>query len=141
MEQPFSKQLCELTDNMGIALYQRFTVTEASLFLRCQIGELERLISKRKIEYIQLPNQVDFFGYQLIDYLLNNIQVKNTSPPPAESSTERIVSSKEVQELTGLSRTTIWRLERNGEFPARVQLSSTRIGWRFSEVQDWIQSC
>lgn len=141
MEQPFSKQLCELADNMGIALYQRFTVTEASLFLRCQIGELERLISKRKIEYIQLPNQADFFGYQLIDYLLNNIQVKNTSLSPVQSSTERIVSSKEVQELTGLSRTTIWRLERNGEFPARVQLSSTRIGWRFTEVQEWIRLC
>ncbi len=28
-----------------------------------------------------------------------------------------------------LSRTTLWRLERDGQFPQRIQVSPGRIGW------------
>lgn len=45
-----------------------------------------------------------------------------------------------VRELTGLSRSTVDRLERAGSFPRRVILSANAIGWRRSEVLDWTQS-
>lgn len=48
--------------------------------------------------------------------------------------------TKEVQEITGLSRTTIWREEREGRFPARVPLSARNVGWRLSEVEEWIKN-
>jgi len=40
--------------------------------------------------------------------------------------------------LVGLGYTTCWRLEKAGQFPARVRLSVGRVGWLLSEVQDWI---
>lgn len=55
-------------------------------------------------------------------------------------SFDGILSAKDVEVLTGLSRVTIWRLEREGRFPARVQLSCNRVGWYGNEVQDWIKS-
>jgi len=141
MEQPFSEQLKQLANNMGIALYQRFSQVEAALFLRCPITELQKLQTKRKIEYIQVTNnQSEFFGYQLVDYILNSIQGKLT-PEPKSNGVERIINAKEVQRLTGLSRTSIWRQENAGKFPARVPLSTSRVGWRLSEVQLWIKSC
>lgn len=45
---------------------------------------------------------------------------------------------REVCELTGLSRTTLWRLERDGAFPVRVQLSPNSVGWLAQEVADWL---
>lgn len=51
---------------------------------------------------------------------------------------EHIVSTAEVMSISGLSRTTIWRLERTGTFPKRLQLSPARIGWRESEVAAWV---
>ena len=45
-----------------------------------------------------------------------------------------------VRGLTGLSRTTIWRLERRGEFPNHVKLSTNIVGWVEQEVMDWIRS-
>ena len=33
-----------------------------------------------------------------------------------------------VRQLTGLSRSTVWRLEKNGQFPARRKLSANIIG-------------
>jgi prophage regulatory protein len=52
---------------------------------------------------------------------------------------DRIMSTSEVQRATGLGRTTIWRMEREGEFPARRQLIGHRVGWLESEVSGWIQ--
>lgn len=55
-------------------------------------------------------------------------------------SSEKILRTKEVQGQTKLGRTTIWRLEREGRFPKRVQLSDRRVGWKASDVEAWVQS-
>ena len=55
--------------------------------------------------------------------------------------TRRVVRLPEVLEITGLSRTTIWRRERDGSFPRPIRLGSenTRaIGWREEDIYDWI---
>ncbi len=49
-----------------------------------------------------------------------------------------VLNTHEVQDITGLSRTTIWRLERSGDFPARVTLCPGRVGWRHSDVMEWM---
>ena len=45
-----------------------------------------------------------------------------------------------VRQLTGLSRSTVWRLEKNGQFPARRKLSANSVGWSLIELQAWMQS-
>lgn len=51
---------------------------------------------------------------------------------------DRMLSTTEVQEATGLSRTTLWRMEREGKFPKRRKLVGHRVGWLESEVEVWI---
>lgn len=53
---------------------------------------------------------------------------------------ERLVFPKEVQERTQLSRATIWRMQRDGKFPAHRQLSPGRVCWLESEIAAWIQA-
>ena len=53
---------------------------------------------------------------------------------------DRIVREAECRALTGLSRTTRWRLERAGGFPRRLRLSKNTVGWRFAELAEWIAS-
>ncbi len=52
----------------------------------------------------------------------------------------RIIRRKEVRERTGYSDTTIWRKERVGNFPRRVQLSDNAIGWYEHEINEWVAS-
>ncbi|HIJ25790.1 MAG: AlpA family phage regulatory protein [Gammaproteobacteria bacterium] len=66
--------------------------------------------------------------------------MKSPSSSAGSASSERIVRAKELQELTGLSRTTLWRMERKGEFPDRVPLSGSSVGWRYSEVMEWMRT-
>ena len=56
---------------------------------------------------------------------------------------DRIMRTPEVVRATGLSKTTIWRRVRGGDFPAPVKLGSlaTRsIGWREDDAESWIES-
>ena len=47
---------------------------------------------------------------------------------------------RDVRKATKLSRSTRWRLERDGKFPRRRQLSANAVGWLRSEVEAWIAS-
>lgn len=45
-----------------------------------------------------------------------------------------------VHQVSGLSRVTVWRMERDGKFPRRRQISANSVGWLHSEVQEWVNS-
>jgi prophage regulatory protein len=40
----------------------------------------------------------------------------------------------------GLSRSTIWRLEREGRFPKRRVVTANTVAWNEAEIDAWIQS-
>ena len=50
---------------------------------------------------------------------------------------DNILRVGEVIARTGLSRVSIWRKVRAGEFPAPIELSANSIGWPESEVAQW----
>jgi prophage regulatory protein len=43
-----------------------------------------------------------------------------------------------VMMRVSLSKSTILRLERTGQFPGRIRLSQRRVGWRKSEIDRWL---
>ncbi len=50
---------------------------------------------------------------------------------------DRFIRERECRELTGLSRTTRWRLERRGNFPKRRNISPNGVAWLLSEILSW----
>src|SRR5271169_5987160 len=57
------------------------------------------------------------------------------SPPEI---TDRIIREPECERITGLSRSTRWRLERAGDFPRRRRISAGCSGWLASELAVWV---
>ena len=57
---------------------------------------------------------------------MNNVNIK------------QVLRRPEVCALTGLSYSTIHRLERTGTFPARRRLSPNAVGWLRVEVEAWV---
>ena len=51
----------------------------------------------------------------------------------------KILKSREVTELTGLCRATIYRYILNQQFPRQIILGPRRVGWVEEEVIDWIR--
>ena len=50
----------------------------------------------------------------------------------------RLLSQREVLRLIPYSRTTLWRLEKSGDFPSRIRLGQNRVGWLETEIASWI---
>ncbi len=50
-----------------------------------------------------------------------------------------LLKANEVCEVTGFGRSTIWRMERAGTFPARRQVGGSAV-WVADEVREWMDS-
>ena len=50
----------------------------------------------------------------------------------------KIMRLKEVMDTTGLGRSYIYKLAREGAFPKPVQLGGRASGWVSDEVESWI---
>ncbi len=46
----------------------------------------------------------------------------------------------DVRRRVGLSRSTIWRLERSGQFVPRRRLSANAVGWPEDEIDEWLRT-
>lgn len=49
-----------------------------------------------------------------------------------------MIGLAEVVALTGLSRATIYRMRRAGQFPMPVKVARRRIAWKESEIETWL---
>ena len=52
---------------------------------------------------------------------------------------DRFIREAECERITGLSRTTRWRLERTNRFPKRRQISPNAVAWLESELTQWLE--
>lgn len=51
----------------------------------------------------------------------------------------RMLSKRQLKELVLYSPQHIARMEKAGQFPKRVELGPSRVGWVEDEVLDWLQ--
>lgn len=56
------------------------------------------------------------------------------------NSYDRLLRFSEIRKMIGLSRSTIWRLEKLGRFPKSRKISERATGWLLSEINEWLQS-
>ncbi len=50
----------------------------------------------------------------------------------------RIMRKPELFSKIGLSDATIWRMERTGKFPRRINLGGNSVGWFNAEIDAWL---
>ncbi len=57
-----------------------------------------------------------------------------------EDGLERFLAWRQVRNLTGLGRTTAWRMRQAGDFPEPVPISPGRVAWRARDIAAWNES-
>ena len=53
---------------------------------------------------------------------------------------DRLLRRRQVEDMTGMSRASIYRLMHKGEFPRPVKVGSTAVRWKESDIAAWIES-
>ena len=51
-----------------------------------------------------------------------------------------IIRRAELQRRVPFSMVHIWRLERDGKFPTRIQLGDNSVGWFLDEIDGWMKN-
>ncbi len=55
-------------------------------------------------------------------------------------TTDQFLREPQVAAITGLSKSTRWRLEKFGKFPKKRQLAAKAVGWLSSEIAAWMHA-
>jgi predicted DNA-binding transcriptional regulator AlpA len=56
------------------------------------------------------------------------------------STPDRIIREHELRTIVPYSSMHIWRLEKEGRFPARIHCGPGRVGWSLREVMEWVDA-
>ncbi|WP_370278582.1 helix-turn-helix transcriptional regulator [Pontibacterium sp.] len=51
----------------------------------------------------------------------------------------QILRRRDVEKAVGLSCSTIYRMMDAGTFPKPIRLTPSRVGWKESDIQKWIE--
>ena len=53
---------------------------------------------------------------------------------------DRLLRRRQVEEITSMSRSSIYRLMQEGEFPRPVKIGPSAVRWRASDLTAWLES-
>lgn len=55
-------------------------------------------------------------------------------------TSKTLINRKKLLSMIPLSERTIYNMERRGEFPRRIALTSRNVAWDLEEVEAWIEA-
>ena len=55
-------------------------------------------------------------------------------------SDDRLLRRTEVEEIVGLSRSSIYRLKKEGLFPEPIRIGLRAVRWWLSDIQKWLST-
>ena len=53
---------------------------------------------------------------------------------------DKLLRRRQVEEITGMSRSSIYRLMQDGQFPRPVKVGCAAVRWRESNITSWLES-
>lgn len=56
-----------------------------------------------------------------------------------ENTAPRLISRKQVEIITSLSRSSIYLLMSQGRFPKPIQIGDQRVAWVSAEINTWVE--
>ena len=71
---------------------------------------------------------------------MNRVHESNDSVHGLMPLGDRLLRRRQVEEMTGLSRSSVYRLMQDGEFRRPVRVGSNAVRWRLSDIVDWLES-
>ena len=125
---PFSKHLGRRSAGAG-----------AHISARREVKELTR----RNPEHQYRRQETQHENYVVWMVFMSKQPIPNVSSQPVLDSYPHILRTRAVLAIIGLSRTSLWRRVRSGDFPAPVRLGgegSRAVGWRRADVERWLDS-
>lgn len=53
---------------------------------------------------------------------------------------DRLLRRRQVEEITGMSRSSIYKMMQEGTFPQAVRIGPSAVRWKASDMEAWVES-
>ena len=53
----------------------------------------------------------------------------------------KLLRRKQVEEVTGLSRSSIYAMMKDGSFPKQRKIGRRAVAWREEDIMEWLEQC
>ena len=130
------------------AASDRLTRPQAAKYLGISIFTLNAWESEGRAPRSTRAGRHSIYLLSDLDSFLADRQSKPVATPEADCSTvaapsrwpagSRVMRLREVCHLTGLSKTTIYKLGREGKFVPSISLGGASVGWPSHLVEAWL---
>jgi excisionase family DNA binding protein len=81
------RRMADIAQEMGTPLYQRFSEKETAEKLGVSLPTLRRMRAEGKIAFLRIGDRkVEYFGFQIVEYLLGNVREAEWEESSPESS-------------------------------------------------------
>ena len=70
---------------------------------------------------------------------IHNLETTKTNKEE-NAMQDRLLRRREVEKIMGMSRSSIYRLMQEGEFPRPVRVGPAAVRWKASDIMAWIDS-
>ena len=98
--------------------------------------ELKRIL-KESIKELIAEHRDEFI--KLLRSEINNKPasfISNTKFPVPLS----IIRPTELANILSISKVTLWRMEKEGNFPTKIQIGTRSVGWLRKDIEKWLSS-
>lgn len=95
------------------------------------LDELERFLKRQNIRYAKTGKDRLVTTQAAIDACFLQL--------PGATEDDELIRTAEVEKITSMTRMSIYRQEKAGKFPKRIQLGPRSVGWKRSEVIAWLE--
>lgn len=113
-EEARQQQLKEMALDMSVPLYRRYSEKDAAQLLDVSVPTLKRLRANGKIAYLRVSQRkIAFFGYQILEHLLNSVEMATCPNTARESSNSATTGSQSKPEaMRGAGRGLTQKLDK-----------------------------
>lgn len=66
-----------------------------------------------------------------------SVEVGSSTPRPPQFINDRFIRLPELLRLTGLGRSSVYRLVERGQLPPPMKISERAVAWRLSSINEW----
>jgi excisionase family DNA binding protein len=89
------RRMADIAQEMGTPLYRRFSEKDTAEKLGVSLPTLRRMRAEGKIAFLRIGDRkVEYFGFQIVEYLLGSIKEAEWEESSHESSKSEITGSQ-----------------------------------------------
>jgi len=101
-----------------------------------ELAEFERQLGASIEELEQVKEQVNSNDNQVIESMVVTLPIRDVI---GRVPVKELMTQLQVAQALSVSRTTLWKMRKEGRLPPQIRVSDRRVAFRRADVEDWIQ--